>query len=81
MFCRPGIYGIYFLKGSDLTENKTELDLMCLCKNSRYIFRLNLLMLRYTENLEKIIEKKKTYIGATRELQEVGLFDLKRNKI
>lgn len=59
MFCRPGIYGIYFLKGSDLVENKTELDLMCLCKNSRYIFRLNLLMLRYTENLEKIIEKKK----------------------
>lgn len=59
MFCRSGIYGIYFLKGSDLIENKTELDLMCLCKNSRYIFRLNLLMLRYTENLEKIIEKKK----------------------
>ena len=47
-----------FPKGSDLTENRSELDLICLCKNSRYIFRLYLLMLRYTENLEKIIEKE-----------------------
>ena len=53
-----------FPKGSDLIENRTEVDLMCLCKNSRYIFRLYLFMLRYTENLEKIIEgKKKTTYG------------------
>ena len=67
-FVDLGYMEFIFPKGSDLIENRTEVDLMCLCKNSRYIFRLYLFMLRYTENLEKIIEgkKKNTYGGYKR---------------